>query len=148
MHKSVVGSPKAVEHNTARTLAVQEQELVRAFKTELQNVSKDLEAQRHRKGEHSTELQEQLRTREDDRQDLLTRLVQARKEAQRLKESLKDIRGEQDRSLSQATSQKGSDTARSSVLSHRSVDPARLTESRSHALEREASYRERLQRAQ
>eukprot|EP00929_Paragymnodinium_shiwhaense_P002040 TRINITY_DN102234_c0_g1_i1.p1 TRINITY_DN102234_c0_g1~~TRINITY_DN102234_c0_g1_i1.p1 ORF type:complete len:435 (-),score=149.17 TRINITY_DN102234_c0_g1_i1:138-1442(-) len=57
MHKSVVAGLECIQNNTARILQDQERDLMRAFRARLQEVSKDLEAQRSRKGEHSTELQ-------------------------------------------------------------------------------------------
>eukprot|EP00434_Breviolum_minutum_P037307 symbB.v1.2.033077.t1/scaffold4060.1/size46548/6 len=46
-----------IQTNTAKILQDQEKDLMRAFRARLQEVSKDLEAQRSRKGEHSTEQQ-------------------------------------------------------------------------------------------
>eukprot|EP00747_Dinoflagellata_sp_TGD_P165865 gnl/TRDRNA2_/TRDRNA2_187819_c0_seq1.p1 gnl/TRDRNA2_/TRDRNA2_187819_c0~~gnl/TRDRNA2_/TRDRNA2_187819_c0_seq1.p1 ORF type:complete len:437 (+),score=129.05 gnl/TRDRNA2_/TRDRNA2_187819_c0_seq1:166-1476(+) len=57
MHKSVVGGIECIQNNTARILQEQEKDLMRAFRARLQDVSRDLEAQRSKKGEHSTELQ-------------------------------------------------------------------------------------------
>lgn len=57
MHKSVVVGLECIQNNTAKILQDQERDLMRAFRSRLQEVSKDLEAQRGRKGEHSTELQ-------------------------------------------------------------------------------------------
>mmetsp|Transcript_103061 Transcript_103061/g.183116 ORF Transcript_103061/g.183116 Transcript_103061/m.183116 type:complete len:427 (-) Transcript_103061:46-1326(-) len=57
MHKSVVTGLECIQNNTAKILQDQEKDLMRAFRARLQEVSKDLEAQRSRKGEHSTELQ-------------------------------------------------------------------------------------------
>merc|ERR1719436_445295 len=57
MHKSVVSGLDCIQNNTAKILQDQEKDLMRAFRARLQEVSKDLEAQRSRKGEHSTELQ-------------------------------------------------------------------------------------------
>merc|ERR1719201_294633 len=57
MHKSVVAGLECIQNNTAKILQDQERDLMRAFRARLQEVSKDLEAQRSRKGEHSTELQ-------------------------------------------------------------------------------------------
>lgn len=57
MHKSVVSGLECIQNNTAKILQDQEKDLMRAFRARLQDVSKDLEAQRSRKGEHSTELQ-------------------------------------------------------------------------------------------
>lgn len=57
MHKSVVVGLECIQNNTAKILQDQERDLMRAFRARLQEVSKDLESQRSRKGEHSTELQ-------------------------------------------------------------------------------------------
>lgn len=57
MHKSIVSGLDCIQNNTAKILEEQEKDLMRAFRARLQEVSKDLEAQRSRKGEHSTELQ-------------------------------------------------------------------------------------------
>merc|ERR1719183_1530883 len=57
MHKSVVTGLECIQNNTAKILQDQEKDLMRAFRARLQEVSKDLEAQRSRKGEHNTELQ-------------------------------------------------------------------------------------------
>jgi len=57
MHKSVVAGLECIQNNTAKILQDQEKDLMRAFRARLQEVSKDLEEQRSRKGEHSTELQ-------------------------------------------------------------------------------------------
>lgn len=57
MHKSVVAGLECIQNNTSKILQDQERELMRAFRARLQEVSKDLEAQRSRKGEHNTELQ-------------------------------------------------------------------------------------------
>lgn len=57
MHKSVITGLECIQTNTAKILQDQEKDLMRAFRARLQEVSKDLEAQRSRKGEHSTEQQ-------------------------------------------------------------------------------------------
>merc|ERR1719253_1920006 len=57
MHRSVVTGLECIQNNTAKILQDQEKDLMRAFRNRLQEVSKDLEAQRSRKGEHNTELQ-------------------------------------------------------------------------------------------
>merc|ERR1719161_3032329 len=57
MHDSVIGGLECIQNNTAKILQDQEKDLMRAFRARLQDVSKELEAQRSRKGEHSTELQ-------------------------------------------------------------------------------------------
>eukprot|EP00931_Biecheleriopsis_adriatica_P115640 TRINITY_DN91409_c0_g1_i1.p1 TRINITY_DN91409_c0_g1~~TRINITY_DN91409_c0_g1_i1.p1 ORF type:complete len:430 (+),score=144.42 TRINITY_DN91409_c0_g1_i1:125-1414(+) len=57
MHRSVVTGLECIQNNTAKILQDQEKDLMRAFRARLQEVSKDLEAQRSRKGEHSTEQQ-------------------------------------------------------------------------------------------
>merc|ERR1719343_926846 len=57
MHKSVVAGLERIQNNTAKILQDQERDLMRAFRARLQEVSKDLEAQRSRKGERGSELQ-------------------------------------------------------------------------------------------
>jgi len=57
MHKSVVTSLDCIQNNTAKILQDQEKDLMRAFRNRLQEVSKEHEAQRSRRGEHSSELQ-------------------------------------------------------------------------------------------
>jgi len=57
MHKSVVAGLERIQNNTAKILQDQERDLMRAFRARLQEVSKDLEAQRSRKGEQGSELQ-------------------------------------------------------------------------------------------
>eukprot|EP00933_Yihiella_yeosuensis_P058184 TRINITY_DN5847_c0_g1_i3.p1 TRINITY_DN5847_c0_g1~~TRINITY_DN5847_c0_g1_i3.p1 ORF type:complete len:448 (+),score=115.39 TRINITY_DN5847_c0_g1_i3:120-1463(+) len=57
LHGSIVSGLDCIQNNTAKILQDQEKDLMRAFRARLQEVSKDLEAQRSRKGEHSTELQ-------------------------------------------------------------------------------------------
>ncbi|CAL1172026.1 unnamed protein product [Cladocopium goreaui] len=57
MHRSVITGLECIQTNTAKILQDQEKDLMRAFRARLQEVSKDLEAQRSRKGEHSTEQQ-------------------------------------------------------------------------------------------
>jgi len=56
MHQSVVAGLECIQNNTAKILQDQEKDLMRAFRSRLQEVSKDLEAQRSRKGEDSTQL--------------------------------------------------------------------------------------------
>ncbi|CAJ1460084.1 unnamed protein product, partial [Effrenium voratum] len=57
MHRSVITGLECIQTNTAKILQDQEKDLMRAFRARLQEVSKDLEAQRSRNGEHSTEQQ-------------------------------------------------------------------------------------------
>merc|ERR1719428_1419033 len=57
MHKSVVAGLECIQNNTAKILQDQEKDLMRAFRARLQDVSRELEAQRGRKGENSSELQ-------------------------------------------------------------------------------------------
>lgn len=57
MHKSVVSGIECIQNNTAKILQDQEKDLMRAFRARLQEVSKEHEAQKSRRGEHSTELQ-------------------------------------------------------------------------------------------
>lgn len=73
MHKSVILGLDCIQTNTAKILQDQEKDLMRAFRARLQEVSKDLEIQRSRKGEAGTEMQARNR-----------RLVQDLKEAQEL----------------------------------------------------------------
>mmetsp|Transcript_110428 Transcript_110428/g.330290 ORF Transcript_110428/g.330290 Transcript_110428/m.330290 type:complete len:437 (-) Transcript_110428:190-1500(-) len=56
MHQSVVAGIECIQNHTAKVLQDQEKDLMRAFRSRLQEVSKDLEAQRSRKGEDSTQL--------------------------------------------------------------------------------------------
>lgn len=56
MHKSVVAGLECIQNNTGKILQDQEKDLMRAFRARLQEVSKDLEAQRSRKGEGETQL--------------------------------------------------------------------------------------------
>mmetsp|Transcript_26321 Transcript_26321/g.52638 ORF Transcript_26321/g.52638 Transcript_26321/m.52638 type:complete len:445 (+) Transcript_26321:20-1354(+) len=56
MHHSVVSSLECIQNNTAKILQDQEKDLMRAFRNRLQEVSKEHEAQKNRKGEHSSEL--------------------------------------------------------------------------------------------
>jgi len=73
MHKSVILGLDCIQTNTAKILQEQEKDLMRAFRARLQEVSKDLEIQRSRKGEAGTEMQARNR-----------RLVQDLKDAQDL----------------------------------------------------------------
>jgi len=57
MHKSVTGGLDCIQDNTVKILQDQEKDLMRAFRARLQDVSKVLEVERSKKGEHSTELQ-------------------------------------------------------------------------------------------
>eukprot|EP00927_Polykrikos_kofoidii_P053686 TRINITY_DN48250_c0_g1_i1.p1 TRINITY_DN48250_c0_g1~~TRINITY_DN48250_c0_g1_i1.p1 ORF type:complete len:433 (-),score=114.49 TRINITY_DN48250_c0_g1_i1:95-1393(-) len=57
MHKTVISRIERIQNNTAEILQDQERELMRAFRAKLQDVSKDIDAQRSRNGENSTELQ-------------------------------------------------------------------------------------------
>jgi len=57
MHKSVVNGLDCIQNNTAKILQDQEKDLMRAFRNRLQEVSKEHEVQKSRKGEHSSELQ-------------------------------------------------------------------------------------------
>lgn len=57
MHTCVISGLECIQNNTAKILQDQEKDLMRAFRARLQEVSKDLESQRSKKGEHSTELQ-------------------------------------------------------------------------------------------
>lgn len=57
MHKCVVAGLDCIQSNTAKIMQDQEKDLMRAFRARLQDVSKDLEAQRTKKGEDNSELQ-------------------------------------------------------------------------------------------
>merc|ERR1712060_970041 len=51
-----VAGLECIQNNTGKILQDQEKDLMRAFRARLQEVSKDLEAQRSRKGEGETQL--------------------------------------------------------------------------------------------
>jgi len=57
MHKTVVTGLDCIQNNTAKSLQDQEKDLMRAFRNRLQEVANEFEAQKSRKGEHSSELQ-------------------------------------------------------------------------------------------
>lgn len=57
MHRSVVQGLESIQGNTSKILHEQEKELMRAFRAKLQEVSKELEHQKSRRGEPSSELQ-------------------------------------------------------------------------------------------
>jgi len=57
MHDSVVGGLACLQANTAKILQDQEKDLMRAFRARLQDVSKELETHRSKKGDFSAELQ-------------------------------------------------------------------------------------------
>jgi hypothetical protein len=57
MHDSVISGLECIQNNTAKILQDQEKDLMRAFRARLQDVSKELEAQRNKKGDYSAELQ-------------------------------------------------------------------------------------------
>merc|ERR1719261_1631413 len=57
MHDAVITGLNCVQNNTAKILQDQEKDLMRAFRARLQDVSKELEAQRNKKGDYSAELQ-------------------------------------------------------------------------------------------
>jgi hypothetical protein len=61
MHKLVVAGVECIQSNTAKILQDQERDLMHAFRQRLQEVSKEMEQQRNRKGEHSSELQSRIR---------------------------------------------------------------------------------------
>merc|ERR1719259_1038694 len=56
MHKSVVGSLECIQGNTAKILQEQENDLMRAFRNRLKEVSQDQENQKSKKGEQSSKL--------------------------------------------------------------------------------------------
>lgn len=144
---------------------------MRAFRARLQDVSRELEAQRGRKGENSSELQvrhrrvvaelheaqelaqtfdkknqqltaenqrlqERLRTREDDRQALLRELVLARKEAARLKASIKEGGAPSDEGA------KEEEQPERRTFTQKQIDQARLQSTHNKQYEREVGYRE------
>merc|ERR1719261_577581 len=57
MHDAVITGLNCVQNNTAKILQDQEKDLMRAFRARLQDVSKELESQRNKKGDYSAELQ-------------------------------------------------------------------------------------------
>uniref|UniRef100_A0A6V0IIT3 Uncharacterized protein n=1 Tax=Zooxanthella nutricula TaxID=1333877 RepID=A0A6V0IIT3_9DINO len=61
MHKSVVGGLECVQTNTAKILQEQEKDLMRAFRSRLQEVSQEQELQKSKKGEQSSKQTEELR---------------------------------------------------------------------------------------
>merc|ERR1719356_2085872 len=171
MHKSVVAGLECIQNNTSKILQDQEKDLMRAFRAKLQDVSKELEAQRGRKGENSSELQvrhrrvvaelheaqelaqtfdkknqqltaenqrlqERLRTREDDRQALLRELVLARKEAARLKASIKEGGAASDEGA------KEEEQPERRQFTQKQIDQARLQSTHNKQYEREVGYRE------
>lgn len=84
MHKLVVSGVECIQSNTAKILQDQERDLMRAFRARLQEVSKDLEAQRSRKGEHSSELQARHRR-------VVAELLQAQDLAQTFDKKNRDL---------------------------------------------------------
>lgn len=176
MHRSVIAGVECIQGNTAKILQDQERDLMRAFRARLQEVSKDLENQRSRKGEHSSELQarhrrvvaellqaqelaqtfdkknqqlhlenaklqEKLRTREDDRQALLSELVMCRKEAARLKALCKD--GEGNDNGEPAPREVGSAPSKTRpAFSQKQLDQARLQQTQNKQYEREVKLRD------
>lgn len=171
MHKSVVAGLECIQNNTSKILQDQEKDLMRAFRARLQDVSRELEAQRGRKGENSSELQvrhrrvvaelheaqelaqtfdkknqqltaenqrlqERLRTREDDRQALLRELVLARKEAARLKASIKEGGAASDEGA------KEEEQPERRTFTQKQIDQARLQSTHNKQYEREVGYRE------
>lgn len=62
MHTRVMSGLDCIQSNTAKILQDQEKDLMRAFRSRLQEVSQDHEAQKSKRGEHSTELQAQHRS--------------------------------------------------------------------------------------
>lgn len=177
MHKHVVASLQCIQGNSDKILQDHEKDLMRAFRNRLQEVSREHEALKSRKGEHSSDLQakhrrvlgelyeaqelaqtfdkkkrelqaenqrlqEQLRTRGDDRQTLLTELVKTKKEIARLKAQDKDGEAEQ------GTAEKASEKAQpppppaKRTFSRNEVDQVRLQQTQNKMYQREVSYRE------
>eukprot|EP00932_Pfiesteria_piscicida_P017714 SRR837773.4590.p1 GENE.SRR837773.4590~~SRR837773.4590.p1 ORF type:complete len:449 (-),score=220.99 SRR837773.4590:25-1344(-) len=176
MHKYVVSSLECIQGNSAKILQDQEKDLMRAFRNRLQEVSREHEALRSRKGEHASDLQakhrralgelyeaqelaqsfdrkkrelqaeqqrlqEQLRTREDDRQALLTDLVKTKKEIARLKARAKEEAAEAEAAGSKAQSAPPQ-TAEQRSFSRKEIDQARLQQTQNKQYQREMSYRE------
>jgi hypothetical protein len=54
MHESVIKGLEWIQENTAKLLQDQEKDLMRTFRAKLQDVAKEVEAQRSRKGEQGT----------------------------------------------------------------------------------------------
>ena len=57
MHESVMAGLEGVQGNTSKILQEQEQDLLRAFRARLQDVTVELDSQRQKKGDFGTELQ-------------------------------------------------------------------------------------------
>lgn len=176
MHQSVVTGLECIQNNTAKILQDQEKDLMRAFRARLQEVSKDLEAQRSRKGEHSTELQahhrrvvaELHKTQElaqtfDKKNQQLTAENQKLQEKLRTREDdrqalLRELvlsRKEVARMKAQTSSKEGAATDLPSVepekpsrrsFSQKQVDQARMQQTHNKQYEREMGYREATQK--
>jgi len=176
MHKSVVSSLECIQNNTSKILQDQEKDLMRAFRNRLQEVSKEHEALKSRKGEHSSELQakhrrvlgelyeaqelaqtfdkknktlqtenqrlqEQLRSREDDRSALLKDLVMTKKEVARLKLQSKEEEEAEGTATNKAAAEQAQATQKKS-FSQKQVEQARQQQTQNKLYEREMSYRE------
>jgi len=176
MHKSVVSSLECIQNNTSKILQDQEKDLMRAFRNRLQEVSKEHEALKSRKGEHSSELQakhrrvlgelyeaqelaqtfdkknktlqtenqrlqEQLRSREDDRSALLKDLVMTKKEVARLKLQCKEEEEAEGTATNKAAAEQAQATQKKS-FSQKQVEQARQQQTQNKLYEREMSYRE------
>jgi len=123
-HNYIIEGLEHMQDSTVSILQNQEKDLVREFKLKLEEITRDLEKQKSRKGEDSAQsekhrkvvtslhesrelanvfekqnlklaaenakLQQQLRTRVDDRKELVTQLVNAKKEAARHKAQLRE----------------------------------------------------------
>jgi len=184
MHGSVVSGLECIQNNTAKILQDQEKDLMRAFRQRLQDCAKELEAQRSRKGEDSSQLLirhrkvvadlheaeelaatfdkknqelstenkkllEKLRTREDDRAALWRELVQAKKEAARLKAQAKEGAGgaeTQPGSQQKPSQQQQAAKSPARSFSQRQVEQARLQSTHNRQYEREVAYREAIQK--
>jgi len=177
-HNYIIEGLEHMQDSTVSILQNQEKDLVREFKLKFEEITRDLEKQKSRKGEDSAQsekhrkvvtalhesreranvfetqnlklasenakLQEQLRTRVDDRKELVIQLVTAKKEAARLKAQLREGVGS-----GAATSVDNSPGAVKPVrrsFSQKQIEQARLQQTRNRQYEVEVSYRETVQR--
>jgi len=155
--------------------------MMRAFRNRLQEVSREQEALKSRKGEHSSELQakhrrvlgelyeaqelaqsfdrknqqlqaenqrlqDQLRTRADDRSALLKELVMTKKETARLKAIVKEAEEEtHDPNKSQGATNRSQNSDQKGFFK-KDVDYARMQQTQNKLYERELSYRETVEK--
>jgi len=181
-HNYIVEGLEHMQDSTVSILQNQEKDLVRAFKLKLEEVTRDLEAQRSRKGEdpaqsdkhrrvvaelhetrklasvHDTEnrklveqnakLKEKLNTISDDRKELVTQLMNAKKENQSLKRQLKEGTGGGNATFvdhPQGIEAEAVKPVRRS-FSQKQIEQARLQQTRNRQYEVEVGYRETIQR--